>query len=454
MKRRWALWIASVVVVCCLLGVGGIFLHPLPTQAKGQDQFYRDLEIFTDALSIVQSDYVEEKPSKDLIYGALKGLLSSLDPHSQFMDPDTYNEVKVETEGEFGGLGIEITIQDSLLTIVSPIDDTPAYRAGLKAKDRIVKIDGKLTRDITLLEAVKKMRGKPGTEVALTILREGEEKLLEVTLKRDVIKIKSIKEARMVDEGIGYIRLSEFQENTPRDFEQALQTLEKQKLKGLILDLRNNPGGLLNTAVEVSESFVPKGEMVVYTKGRLKDQDLEFRSRGKHPHSGYPLVVLVNGGSASGSEILAGAIQDHGLGILLGTKTFGKGSVQTVIPMRDGSALRLTTSKYFTPKGRLIHEKGIMPDLEVPLEEKVIDKKGEKKPNIFETLEKEEEGKEKKDEKEEKNQTKSPEKEPKEKESKGKETREKEPKEMFDNQLQRAIDLIKGIDMYRSKVTG
>ena len=448
MKRR-VLWIGSILIIASLLGAGGILWHPRPTQAKGENDFYRDLEIFTDALSIVKSDYVEEKPSKEMIYGALRGMLSALDPHSQFMDPDTYNEVKIETEGAFGGLGIEITIQEGLLTIVSPIDDTPAYRAGLMAKDHIVKIDGELTRDITLLQAVKKMRGKPGTSVQLTVLREGEDKLLDFTVTRDIIRIKSIKEAKMIEEGIGYIRLSEFQENTPKDFEQALGDLEKKQLKGLILDVRNNPGGLLNTAVEVSEAFVPKGEMVVYTKGRIKDQDLEFRSRAKHPHSGYPLVVLVNGGSASGSEILAGAVQDHKLGILLGTKTFGKGSVQTVIPLRDGSALRLTTSKYFTPSGRVIHEKGIIPDLVVPLEEK---KEGEKedrekkKTDVFEKLEKEEEAPKKLDQ--------AKEEATKKEESKKEKSKEEEKKEVLDNQLQRAVDLIKGINLYQSKKEG
>ena len=446
MKRR-VLWVGSILMIVSLLGVGGIFWYPRPTQAKGEDNLYRDLEIFTDALSIVKSDYVEEKPSKEMIYGALRGLLSSLDPHSQFMDPDTYNEVKIETEGAFGGLGIEITIQDGLLTVVSPIDDTPAYRAGFKAKDHIVKIDGELTRDITLLQAVKKMRGKPGTSVQLTILREGEEKLLDFTLVRNIIRIKSIKGVRIIEEGIGYVRLSEFQENTEKDFEQALEDLEKKQMKGLILDLRNNPGGLLNTAVEVAEAFVPKGEMIVYTKGRIKDQDLEFRSRARHPHSGYPLVVLVNGGSASGSEIVAGAIQDHKLGILLGTKTFGKGSVQTVIPLRDGSALRLTTSKYFTPSGRVIHEKGIVPDLVVPLEEKKEeDKEEKKKTDVFEKLEKEEKVLKKPDQAKE---------EPKPKEeSKKEEPKEEEKKEVLDNQLQRAVDLIKGINLYQSKKEG
>jgi len=406
----------------------------VPEKTK-TSHFYEDIELFTDALSMIQLDYVEEKNSKDLIYGALKGMLQSLDPHSQFMTPDIYNEIKIETEGEFGGLGIEITIQDGLLTIISPIDDTPAYRAGLKAGDRIVKINGEVTRDVTLMDAVKKLRGKPGTSTTLSILRENEEKLLEVTVTRDVIKIKSVKEAEMVAEGIGYIRLSEFQGNTPQDMDRALKKLEKEGMKGLILDLRNNPGGLLNTAVAVAEHFVSKGELIVYTKGRKNDQNVEFRSRGKYSPFNEPLVVLINGGSASGSEILAGAIQDYKKGVLLGTKSFGKASVQTVIPLRDGSALRLTTSKYFTPKGRLIHEKGIDPDVVVDYEEKKAAPEKIKSANIFEKII-EEEKKEKEPKKTEKSEGKKEEKE----------------KKVLDNQLLRAIDLIKGINVYRALI--
>lgn len=432
---------------------GGLFLIFLATtlslspaenkkaEKEKTSNFYEDIELFTDTLSIIQLDYVEEKKSKDLIYGALKGMLQSLDPHSQFMDPDTYNEVKIETGGEFGGLGIEITIQDGLLTIITPVDDTPAFRAGLQAGDRIVKIDGELTRDITLLEAVKKLRGKPGTEVTLSILRENEEKLIDVAVVRDVIKIKSIKGVEMVEEGIGYIRLTEFQEHTPQDLDRALKQLEKEGIKGLILDLRNNPGGLLNTAVAVAEHFVPKGELIVYTEGRKKDQNISFRARGRYPLLPYPLVVLINGGSASGSEILAGAIQDHRRGIVLGTKSFGKGSVQTVIPLKDGSAVRLTTSKYFTPKGRLIHEKGIVPDVVVELEKKTSsdEKEKEKGEAIFEKI-LEEEKKVKEPKKEERS--------VKEKKEEKKEEKKQEKKQR-DNQLLRAIDLIKGINVYR-----
>ncbi|GAI91269.1 unnamed protein product, partial [marine sediment metagenome] len=272
-----------------------------------------------------------------LIYGALKGMLRSLDPYSQFLDPEAYKEVKVETEGQFGGLGIEISIKDGLLTIIAPIDDTPAYQVGLKADDRIVKIEGEVTRDITLMEAVKKLRGKPGTQVTVTIMREGAQKLLDFTITRDIIKIKSIRKAKLFEDNIGYVRLSEFQEKSPQDTEAALRKLEKGGMDSLILDLRNNPGGLLDSAVRVTEKFIPPGKVIVSTRGRGARQDMVFKSRTKGRHRKYPLIVLISKGSASGSEILAGAIQDYDRGILLGTKTFGKGSVQTVIPLADGS---------------------------------------------------------------------------------------------------------------------
>lgn len=333
------------------------------TEKKKKDDLYKQVELFSDTLVIIQSEYVDEPNSKDLIYGALKGMLSSLDPHSQFMDPDTYNELKVDTEGKFGGLGIEITIKDGLLTVVTPIEDTPAWKAGIKAGDRIVKINNELTRDLTLTEAVKKMRGKPGEAVNLAVLRESENKILEFKIIRDIIKIKDIKDARILEDGIGYIRLVEFRENTAQDINAVLENLSKQGMSALILDLRNNPGGLLDVAVKVSEKFVEKGKLIVSTKSRKANQDLEFISRAAHPILNIPMVVLINQGSASGSEIVAGCLQDYKRAIIVGTKSFGKGSVQTVVPLGDGSALRLTTSKYFTPLGKVIHEKGVTPDI-------------------------------------------------------------------------------------------
>lgn len=396
-------------------------------QKQKTDDLYKQLELFSDAVSVIRTDYVEDKKSKDLIYGALKGMLSSLDPYSQFMDPDTYNEMKVETEGEFGGIGIEITLKDDLLTIISPIDDTPAYKAGLKAGDKIVKIGDDVTKDLTLVEAVKRLRGKPGTDVHIIILRESEKKLLEFKITRAIIKIASIKKAEMIEPGIGYIRLSEFQENTPKDLTEALKKLEADGLKGLVLDLRNNPGGLLDVAVDVGGKFLGEGKVVVSTKGRIEAQNIEFKSRNKNNHLNYPMVVMINGGSASASEIVAGALQDYKRAILLGTKSFGKGSVQTVVPMSDGSAIRLTTSKYYTPNGRSIHGLGIVPDIIVEYEERPAkDKEVEKETALLEKLI---------DSKEKTDQEKADEKKKKE----------------LDNQILRAIDVLKGIVIYNGK---
>ncbi|MCX5700239.1 MAG: S41 family peptidase [Candidatus Omnitrophica bacterium] len=333
------------------------------SERKKRDDLYRQVELFADTLAIIQSDYMEEVKPKDLIYGALKGMLSSLDAHSQFMDPDTYNELKVDTKGNFGGLGIEITIKDGLLTVITPIEGTPAWRAGLKPGDRIVKINNELTRDLTLTEAVKKMRGKPGEAANLTVLRESEKKVLEFKIVRAIIKIKDIKEAKILEDGIGYIRLVEFRENTPADFNAALERLSKKGMNSLILDLRNNPGGLLESAVDITGEFIPKGKLVVYTRGRKNDQDVQFVAHTLHPMLNIPLVILINEGSASGSEIVAGALQDYKRATIVGATSFGKGSVQTVIPLSDGSALRLTTSKYFTPLGKVIHNKGVVPDV-------------------------------------------------------------------------------------------
>ncbi|MBU1888087.1 MAG: S41 family peptidase, partial [Candidatus Omnitrophica bacterium] len=371
-------FILTMSIACFAIGLF-ISNAGLAEKTNKVDSMYKELELFSDAVSIIRSDYVEEPQEKDLIYGALKGMLSSLDPYSQFMDPETYNEMKIETEGEFGGIGIEITIQDNLLTIITPIDDTPAFKIGLKAGDKIVKIEGEITKDLTLIEAVKKLRGKPGTNVNITVLRESEKKLLDFAIIRSIIKLESIKKAEIIESGIGYIRLAEFQEKTQRDLETSLNKLERDGIKGLILDLRNNPGGLLDSAVDVSGKFLEEGQVVVSTKGRVENQNLIFKSRNKNKHLDYPLVVLVNGGSASASEIVAGAIQDNRRGLIIGTKSFGKGSVQTVVPMSDGSAVRLTTSKYFTPSGRSIHGEGIMPDIVV--EYKDQPKEDEKKDN-------------------------------------------------------------------------
>lgn len=394
-----------------------------------EEAVYKELELFTDALSIVQSDYVEEPQARQLIYGALKGMLATLDPYSQFLDPDSYRELKVDTEGQFGGLGIEITIKDELLTIITPIDDTPAFMAGLKSGDRIVKIDGEMTRGITISDAVKKLRGKPGTEVKLTVLREGENELKEVAIQRDIIKIRSVREARVIEDGIAYIRLSDFHENTPTDLQNAIDELKRKNMDSVILDLRNNPGGLLDVSVSVAELFLKRRQLVVSTKGRLRHQNLEFRSRVDGQINDLPLVVLINEGSASASEIVAGAIQDHHRGVVMGTKSHGKASVQTIFPLKDGSALRLTTSKYFTPSGRSIHGEGIHPDVDVPFVEPPEEKEAEKEKKesseeVFNRIESTDQGK-------------TPE----------------EPKRPLDNQLARAVDLIKGLRVFRTTTT-
>jgi carboxyl-terminal processing protease len=333
--------------------------------AAGTD--YESIELFTDVLAIVKKSYVEEVDTKKLIYGAINGMLTALDPHSSFMPPDTYKELKLDTKGEFGGLGIEISIKDGILTVISPIEDTPADRAGIKAGDQILKIDDKFTKDLTIMEAVKRMRGVKGTKVTLTIMREGFDKPKEFPLTRDIIQVKSVK-FKMLDDGYGYVRIAQFQEKTSDDLQKALDSLNdsgKRTLKGLVLDLRNDPGGLLDQAVKVSETFLDEGKLIVYTEGREKDAQMKFSSRKSQKQLDYPIVVLINSGSASASEIVAGALQDHKRAVVMGVQSFGKGSVQTIIPLSDNSGLRLTTAKYFTPSGRSIQAKGITPDIVV-----------------------------------------------------------------------------------------
>ncbi len=329
-----------------------------------QEETYEKLKVFTEVLSIVQSNYVDEVNSKDLLYGAVRGMLETLDPHSSFMTPENFKEMQVETQGSFGGLGIEITVKDRQLTVVSPIEGTPADRAGLHAGDRILKIDDKATKDLTLMEAVRSLRGPKGSKVTISVLRDGWTEPKNFELTREVIQVKSVR-SKDLGQGIGYVRINSFQERTGKDLEQAVEQLLKGGDKAFVLDLRNNPGGLLNQAVYVSDLFLDKGQLIVYTAGRIKNQDLRFTAEHSSNFPKFPMVVLVNGGSASASEIVAGALQDHKRAVVLGTRTFGKGSVQTVIPLSDGSGLRLTTAKYFTPNGRSIHGKGIDPDIVV-----------------------------------------------------------------------------------------
>jgi carboxyl-terminal processing protease len=441
--------VAGFVVIVAFLSLF-IISSQRHSSAEGKGSDYESIELFTDVMAIIKKSYVEDVDTKKLIYGAINGMLSSLDPHSSFMPPDTYKEMKIDTKGAFGGLGIEISIKDSVLTVISPIEDTPAYKAGVKSGDMILKIDEKFTKDLNINDAVKRMRGLKGTKVILTIMREGFDKPKEFPLVRDIIQVKSVR-SHLMEGGYGYVRIAQFQEKTDEDLAKALQAMKEEnkgELKGLVLDMRNDPGGLLDQAVRVADHFVPDGQMIVYTEGREKDSKMQFTARkgGKEPN--YPIVVVINGGSASASEIVAGALQDHKRAIIMGTQSFGKGSVQTIIPLSDDSGLRLTTARYYTPKGRSIQAKGITPDivveaLELPkttgkkdtlhLREKDLE-------NHFETEDKTGAGDAKKDEK---------------KSDKKDDKTEKVPTRLEDNlkndyQVLRAVDLLKGWELIKS----
>ncbi|SMC24442.1 carboxyl-terminal processing protease [Andreprevotia lacus DSM 23236] len=348
-------------------------VNPLPVD---------ELRTFTTVFGLVKQSYVDPVEDKKLINEAIKGMVSGLDPHSTYLDADAFKDLQESTQGEFGGLGLEVNMEDGLVRIVSPIEDTPAYKAGIKAGDFIVKIDDTQVQGIALSDAVKKMRGKPGTNVTLTVLRKGESKPLVFNLKRAVIKTQSVK-SKLAEPGYGYIRVTQFQEPTTENVAKAIEALYKENkapLKGLVLDLRNDPGGLLNSAVGVSAAFLPKDALVVYTEGRTADAKIRLTATKENYMRGgksdyfantpkevktVPLVVLVNGGSASASEIVAGALQDQKRALVVGTQTFGKGSVQTILPIDEKSALKLTTARYYTPSGRSIQAKGIVPDIEV-----------------------------------------------------------------------------------------
>ena len=329
-----------------------------------REETYKNLEVFSNVLMLMQEHYVDTIDPHEVISGAINGMLTSLDPHSSYMTPEDFKELQEETHGSFSGIGIEITIREGILTIVSPIEDTPAFKAGLKAGDKIVEIDNKQTKNMTLMEAVRKLRGKKGTSVTISIFRKEWQEIQDFTIIRDEIPINSVKSFEL-EPGLIYVRISNFQTNTTDELQDALQNQEKKApITGMILDLRNNPGGLLDQSVQVADLFLQSG-VIVLTKGRNDDQNMVFDA---HPegYSRFPLVVLVNGGSASASEIVAGALQDHNRAIILGTDTFGKGSVQTIIPMPEGAGLRLTTAKYYTPSGDSIQATGIKPDIVVP----------------------------------------------------------------------------------------
>ncbi|MBI5183867.1 MAG: S41 family peptidase [Nitrospinae bacterium] len=436
-NNKVQLLLLSIILLLILLGSGKT------NRVMARGETYEKLSVFAEVLEKIENLYVEEVKPEELISGAINGMFRTLDPHSSFLPPDYYREIQIDTEGEFGGLGIEITIKDDILTVISPIEDTPAFKAGIKAGDRIIKVNGEPTRDMTLMEAVKKMRGPTGTSVVITIMRDGLESLQDYTIAREIIKIKSVKYKTIDD--LGYIRISSFKKTTDQDLDKALWDLKEKGVTGLILDLRSNPGGLLDQAVSVSGKFLDKGKLIVYTKGRTEEQNMEFVT--KEEKNDLPLIVLTNAGSASASEIVAGALQDHKRALILGTQTFGKGSVQVVIPLSDGSALRLTTARYYTPKGRIIQEKGIIPDIIVENEPMIKeDPLSKTKINIIreKDLKRHLKGKEEEDIKIDSGDQKIEDDEsPEERDSLG---------IKGDNQLERAVSILKGVKIFQENM--
>jgi carboxyl-terminal processing protease len=376
-RKSWVVWPMIAIVLLC-----GIFIGKGWERTGHASETYEELKTFSEVLNQVQRHYVDETKPKDLIQGAIRGMLATLDPHSAYMTPEMYKEMQVETKGEFGGVGIQIGVKDNRLAVIAPIEGTPAHRAGIKAGDFISKVNDETTKDLTLMDAVQKMRGPKGSKVNLTIQRDGTPEPLVFTLIRDTIKIESVKSK--IIENLGYVRLTQFQEATGKDLAKAIKQFKEQKVQGAIVDLRNNPGGLLTAAVDVSEQFLQNGKLVVYTKSREGKKD-EWFAKSKDQLEDLPVIILVNEGSASASEIVAGALQDWGRALVVGTTSFGKGSVQTILALGDGSGLRLTTAKYYTPKGRTIQSTGITPDIVVKLPPPAIakaadGKTGEKEP--------------------------------------------------------------------------
>ena len=431
-------WLIAFMILMILLGPYG------DSRVSAVDRnTYKNLKTFSEVLDMVEKNYVEPVENDRLMQGAINGMIKSLDPHSSFMTAEMYKELEVDTRGTFGGLGIEITILKNVLTVVSPIEDTPAYHAGIKAGDQILRIDEKDTKDITITEAVKRLRGPKDTKVTITILREGMTKPKDYVITRSIIKIRSVK-TNVYDNHIGYIRISSFQEQTADDAKKALKEIETKAspLKGIVIDMRNNPGGLLNQSVEVSDLFLKSG-VIVSTRGRSKNMETKSMAKDDGDEPTCPIVILVNEGTASAAEIVSGALQDSGRAIILGTQTFGKGSVQTVIPLEDGSALKLTTAKYYTPNGRSIQAEGIIPDIVV----KPARPPAEKEPSENHLREKDLKG-----------HIKSPsenEASPKEGEAKTEESRKDGDNVLSrDNQLKHAIDILKSWEILKKTMKG
>ena len=365
-------WFAVLAVLAANLAIGvRLYSQEVATAdvKAGQDSPYEMYTLFSKVVEQVRANYVDADKStyQELIYGALRGMLQSLDPHSQFMDQEAFTAMKEDTAGKFGGLGITIGIKDSVLTVIAPMEDTPAFRAGLLSGDKIMEINGDSTEGLALEDAVKKLRGDPGTHVKIKIFRPRTQLVKEFDLERAVINVPSIKDTRVLDGGIGYVRMLQFGEETAADLQAALDTLQEQKVRALVLDLRSNPGGLLTAAVEVAQKFLKRGQLIVFTRGRDNRMERAYPARAREVFPAVPMVVLINGFSASASEIVAGALQDNKRAILVGEKSFGKGSVQSVLPQEGGTAIRLTTAKYYTPSERVIHENGIEPDIVVPM---------------------------------------------------------------------------------------
>jgi carboxyl-terminal processing protease len=410
---------------------------------KEREETYKQLELFANVLSILQDNYVEPIDTKEIIEGAINGLLLSLDPHSSYLKPESFQDLKDETQGNFTGIGIEITMRDNILTVISPIEGTPADLAGIMAKDMIVKIDGELTKDMTPMDAIKKLRGPKGTKVTISVHRDDWKELKDFTMIRDTIPILSVK-SFFLEPGLAYTRITNFQSQTTADYKKSLRDLESaHAIKGLILDLRNNPGGLLNQAVSIADIFIDEG-LIVYTKGRTEEQNMTFKAHESGGEKKYPMVVLVNEGSASAAEIVAGALQDHKRAIIVGTQTFGKGSVQTIVPLPDGAGLRLTTARYYTPSGRSIQAKGITPDVEVAFtpynpkdEEKSSDSDITREVDLKHHF--------KYKESPQKKTAPKPEKQPAEESKLQKDAKERLAK---DNQLRSALNILKSLDLF------
>ena len=429
-------------VVCLLFLIGASFVAPAPAWAeteKGKDdprETYRLLNLFGDVFERVRSQYVEKPSDQDLIEAAISGMLTSLDPHSSYMNAKNYGEMQVQTRGEFGGLGIEVTMEGGVVKVVSPIDDTPAWRAGIKPGDLITHLNGEQVLGLTLSQAVDKMRGKVGSDIILTVLRKGKDPF-DVTITRAIVKIRSVR-SRM-EENVGYVRITTFNEQAAGGLEKAIKGFVKDygdKLEGIVLDLRNNPGGLLDQAIKVSDAFLDRGE-IVSTRTNDPEVGQRFNAEEGDLAKGLPVVVLINAGSASASEIVAGALQDHGRALILGTKSFGKGSVQTIVPLRGYGAMRLTTARYYTPSGRSIQAVGIEPDVNVPQARIEMPEDTGREPRREGDLRGALDNGQKKDQKEEQ----------KKKDAPGDEKTDEAAKQE-DYQLSRALDLIRGLRLF------